>query len=89
MKVQMRATITGSRDGEPWPERGGYIELPDHEAQDLIAAGLAQSADSDRDLDDDVETATVAPDENAAAPGKRAPRKAAAKKPLTKENGPG
>lgn len=41
MRVQMRTAITGTRNGEDWPAVGGEIDLPDAEARDMIAAGLA------------------------------------------------
>lgn len=44
MRVQMRVLITGTRNGEDWPAVGGVVDLPDAEAQDLIAAGLAVPA---------------------------------------------
>ncbi len=45
MRVQMTQHITGTRDGIEWPLAGGEIELPDHEAADLIGAGLAKEAE--------------------------------------------
>lgn len=44
MRVIMLRHITGSRDGVAWPLKGGEIDLPDHEAADLIAAGHAKEA---------------------------------------------
>lgn len=41
MRVRMRATLSGTRDGVEWPRAGGYIDLPDQEAEHLLAAGLA------------------------------------------------
>ncbi|MGW3427498.1 DUF7302 family protein [Streptomyces melanosporofaciens] len=43
MQVRMKATLSGTRDGEAWPERGGVVELPDEEAAHLCAAGLAEA----------------------------------------------
>jgi hypothetical protein len=37
----MRASITGTRNGDEWPARGQEIDLPDAEAVDLLNAGLA------------------------------------------------
>ena len=45
MKVRMLAEINGTRDGVDWPKRGQTIDLPDHEAADLILGGLASAAD--------------------------------------------
>lgn len=42
MRVQMTTHIGGYRDGEEWPNIGGVIDVPDHEAADLIAAGYAK-----------------------------------------------
>lgn len=63
--VRMRIQITGARDLEPWPAPGELIEVPDHEAADLIAAGYAEDvpdatqpaehSDSDTAGDDDGE----------------------------------
>ena len=41
MKVEMKIRIAGSRNGVRWPEAGGVVDLPDGEAADLCAAGLA------------------------------------------------
>jgi hypothetical protein len=37
----MTAKISGSRNGEDWPPRGAVIDLPDAEAAEYCAAGLA------------------------------------------------
>lgn len=42
MQVRMKTHITGNRDGVEWPAVGKVIDLPDHEATDLIAAGHAE-----------------------------------------------
>ncbi len=64
MRVQMKATITGTRNGADWPAVGESVDLPDGEATDLIAAGLAVPA--------------AAPEpEKAAAPKPRSKRPAA------------
>ena len=42
MLVRMLEHIAGSRDGKPWPPRGGIIELPVQEAHALVAHGYAQ-----------------------------------------------
>ncbi len=41
MKVTMQQKISGTRDGEEWPERGEEIDLPDDEAEALISQGAA------------------------------------------------
>jgi hypothetical protein len=42
MKVQMIAQISGTRNGEDWPRSGGFIDLPDDEAAQLVANKLAR-----------------------------------------------
>lgn len=44
MLITMTANITGTRNGVDWPAVGGTIDVPDSEAADLIAAGLAEAA---------------------------------------------
>lgn len=44
MLVRMTTTIGGYRNGEPWPTVGGTIDVPDHEAADLIRNGYAEAA---------------------------------------------
>ena len=39
--VKMRALISGSRDGKKWPKPGETLEVPDAEAAQLIAQGIA------------------------------------------------
>jgi hypothetical protein len=43
-KVRMSVSISGSRDGEPWPPVGDEVTLPDEEAASLVAAGYAEPA---------------------------------------------
>jgi len=43
MQVRMIQHIGGFRNGEPWPEAGGLIDVPDHEGADLIGAGYAKA----------------------------------------------
>lgn len=54
MRVRMKQGIGGYRNGEPWPAIGGCIDLPDHEAADLIVAGYAAAAElaEDQEVDD-------------------------------------
>ena len=44
MIVKLLVGITGTRNGQTWPPRGGTIDLPDGEAQQMIAAGMAEDA---------------------------------------------
>lgn len=42
MLVRMKSRIGGYRNGAPWPEVGDTIDLPDHEAADMITNGYAE-----------------------------------------------
>lgn len=44
MLVRMKTNITGYRNEEPWPEVGETIDVPEHEAEQLIANGYAEPA---------------------------------------------
>lgn len=48
MDVIMKSTISGTRDGEPWPARGERISLPDGEATTLVRTGMAEPADGEQ-----------------------------------------
>lgn len=79
MKVRMKVQISGTRNGQEWPARGGTIDLPDEEAAHLIAQGAAdEDGGAETTAEDegaDVETAT-APDASEKRPA-RAARKGA------------
>ena len=70
MRVRLLVAISGTRDGVEWPARGGFIDLPDSEAADMIHAGLAAADEPG------VETAAVEPPEKAVVPAakRRVPR---------------
>lgn len=61
MKVVMTAGISGTRNGEDWPPVGGTIDLPEREARDMVAAGLARFPGEVEaaDAPGDVETARI------------------------------
>ncbi|MET7514068.1 hypothetical protein ABZS88_11410 [Streptomyces sp. NPDC005480] len=42
MKVRMKVQISGTRNGQEWPAKGGEVELPDDEGAQLCASGLAE-----------------------------------------------
>lgn len=42
MKVRMSVDVSGSRNGQPWPAKGQVADLPDTEAADLCASGMAE-----------------------------------------------
>jgi hypothetical protein len=44
MIVVMVAAISGPRNGIDWPRPGQTIDVPDREAAELIASGLAKAA---------------------------------------------
>lgn len=44
MQVRMLTQVSGTRNGELWPAPGDTIDLPDDEANDLIATGSAAVA---------------------------------------------
>lgn len=47
--VRMLSTVSGSRDGVAWPAPGETIDVPDDEAEGLIASGVAEPADTKHD----------------------------------------
>lgn len=64
MRVRMLVDISGTRNGLPWPQRGGETEVPDDEGEALIAAQQAMAVTTFEKPA--VETATV-PDESVEA----------------------
>ncbi|MFJ3704859.1 MULTISPECIES: hypothetical protein [unclassified Streptomyces] len=52
--------MSGTRDGEPWPAKGGIVDLPDDEAKHLIAAGLAKEPEVEEATAPEPETSTPA-----------------------------
>jgi len=67
MKVVMRISISGSRNGAPWAKAGEVADLPDAEAEHLLSLGHAKP----------VEKATAPTPEKATAPE---PKKVTAKR---------
>ena len=45
MKVKMNTHLSGTRNGADWPAVDEVADLPDAEAADMIAAGLARIID--------------------------------------------
>lgn len=62
MRIRMKVQLSGSRNGQAWPQPGSAIDLPDGEAARLCGAGLAEPAS------DEVETATPPPAETVTVP---------------------
>ena len=59
MKVTMKVSMSGSRDGEDWPARGKLLECSATEADELCASGIAERAEAKK------ETATTKAPEKA------------------------
>ena len=41
MRIRMKAVLTGTRDGVPWPAPGEELTVPDEEGAQLCAQGQA------------------------------------------------
>lgn len=41
MKVRMTSQVSGTRDGQNWPQPGTVVDLPESEARALVAGGSA------------------------------------------------
>jgi hypothetical protein len=80
--VRMRTDVSGLRNGQPWPPRGGTVELPDDEAAQMCAAGTAEPVHDpesgvERAVVDDVDAHVERREALVDAPKKRGrPRKA-------------
>jgi hypothetical protein len=77
MRIRMKVTMSGTRNGEDWPAAGATVDLPTGEAQHLVASGIAEEVDGTPE----VETATAS---DTAEKREPVARKTAAKKPGTK-----
>lgn len=53
-KVKLVRHISGTRNGAPWPRPGEYLEVPDAEAAELIAIGIAADDAPEEVADADV-----------------------------------
>lgn len=42
MNVRLTGDISGTRNGQEWPKRGGEIDLPEDEAKQLVSNGMAE-----------------------------------------------
>lgn len=80
MKVKLLVSITGTRNGDDWPAKGGEVDLPKPEAEHMIASGLAVAVESPKVETFTIETA-VAPEapETADAPRTRTTKPKAVK----------
>ncbi|MFF2405731.1 hypothetical protein [Streptomyces sp. NPDC058092] len=63
MRIRMKQTMSGTRNGEPWPPAGEIADVPTGEAQHLVASGIAEEVGDEDEVqgEPEVETAT-APD---------------------------
>lgn len=43
MKIELKVNVSGTRDGIEWPPMGGSVDLPESEAAQMVAAGLASA----------------------------------------------
>lgn len=43
--VALKVQISGTRNGEPWPEPGVPVDLPEDEAAHLVEVGIADPVD--------------------------------------------
>lgn len=50
--VRLNISISGMRDGEPWPPKGATVDLPDQEASDMIAQGYVDAVDAATEVAD-------------------------------------
>jgi hypothetical protein len=73
MDVVMQHQVSGTRDGVPWPPRGGVMSLPEDEAVILIAQGSAKPVG---EVADEPETAEAPPVGEVADEPKRPRRRA-------------
>lgn len=42
MKIRLKVSLSGTRNGRPWPRAGAVVTLPESEARDLIASRIAE-----------------------------------------------
>ncbi|MCI3277522.1 hypothetical protein [Streptomyces cylindrosporus] len=66
MQIRMKTTVSGSRNGVPWPPRGETVELPDDEATALCASGMAEPVEHDEEASEAIgdEETRPAPDDD-------------------------
>lgn len=51
MQIRLKVQISGTRNGQDWPRRGSVIELPDDEAAQYCAAGMAEPVAAFRNME--------------------------------------
>ncbi|MFJ3140968.1 hypothetical protein ACIPJM_00650 [Streptomyces halstedii] len=77
MRIRMKVTLSGTRNGEDWPPAGEIADIPTGEAQHLVASGIAEEVTA-KDQTPEVETA-AAPDTAEKRPARKAPTQKPAK----------
>ncbi|MFG2747246.1 hypothetical protein ACGFY0_45345 [Streptomyces chartreusis] len=70
MRVRMKASLSGTRDGLAWPPAGQTVDLPEEEAAHLVSAGLA-AEDQGNGTAPAEETATPPDEAETAVPARR------------------
>ena len=75
MRIRMKQTISGTRNGEEWPARGEIADIPTGEAQHLVASGIAEEVTDTEGQEPQVETAAApaTAEKRPATTGKAAP----------------
>lgn len=62
MKVKLTQTMSGTRDGQPWPAAGQEVDLPESEAVALLQNGGARAVDGrESDVEKRLAAANVDP----------------------------
>lgn len=82
MRVEMKTQISGTRNGKDWPAPGGVVDLPEDEAEGLVANGMAVLVEEGKE-----ERAVLPQDDVEVRKGPGRPRKNNGG--LTTQNGPG
>jgi hypothetical protein len=78
MRVAMKVDLSCTRNGQPWPKRGEAVDLPDEEAAQLCASGMAETVKGA------TEKAVPAPAETT-----KAPEPETTAPPVPEKRGPG
>lgn len=82
MKIRLKVDVSGTRNGVPWPPRGSVIDLPDAEAVEYCAAGMAvpvaEKPVEEHAVDDDATEERETPLTTDTGPGRRGRGKSAA-----------
>ncbi|MFE6817094.1 hypothetical protein [Streptomyces sp. NPDC057677] len=90
MRVRMKIKISGTRDGQEWPDRGDEIDLPDDEAEQLLRYNAAEAVtETEPDTtDEDDGAGEQEAEETAPEPAPQEPDEETATAPDTAETRP-